>query len=196
MQEYIIDYINSHKKTIIIIIVIIISLILLKIYFKNDNTIRNNVKNYIISKDFKIDKDNILYEKILSNNTYEDYQKDINNKIESSYQILLFDIYSYQLVENLYNYKDGVNSFLSATYDYKTDTLTYNYRTTYETANIIFSGSYTDDEFVCENEYSFDAYITGNEHDYCDLIEYYIKDFKDITIETITSTKILNDMKK
>ena len=196
MKEYIIELLNSHKKAIIIIGIIIIIILILNIYLNSDKVVSSNLKNYIINKDFKLDKDGILYEKILSDNTYEEYQNDINNNKESSYQVLLFDIYNYQLTENLYNYTNGINSFLSATYDYTNEKLTYNYRTTYKTSNIIFSGSYDDDDFTCNNEYAFDAYIKGSEDDYCELIEYYIEDFNDIILKTITSTQLLNDMKK
>ena len=196
MIDYIINTIQNNKKLLIILIIIVILLIVLKSYLNSESVIQNNIRKYITSKEFVLDKDNIFYEKILSNNTFDQYQTEVKNKNDSTYQELIFDIYSYQLVENLYKYNDGVNIFLSASYNYKSEKLNYSYRTTYKTSNIIFTGSYNNNKFICNTEYQFDTNIENSKEEYCNLIKMYIEEFNNIRLNTITSTKILKDMKK
>ena len=91
-----------------------------------------------------------------------------------------------------------MNSFLSATYDYTNGKLTYNYRVTYGSANIIFSGDYDskNEKFTCDSEYTYDVDIVGNESVFCDKVKYNIVNFSRERLEFITNGKLLNYMKK
>ncbi len=189
------ELIKFYKKPILTILVFFIVLLLLW-GISNTKSTEDKIKSYIITKGFILDTDKILYNKRVSDTTKDDYDENVKNKIDSTFSMLYFDIYSYTLTENLYDYTDGVESFLSANYDYKDNKITYNYQVTYETSNIIYRGTYNNNKFKCENQYAFDAYIEESEEDYCNAIKGEIIEFKNRALETITSTRILNYMKK
>lgn len=188
------EELNKYKKFFYIIG--IIYAITLVIFIINKNINKDNIiKDYILSKDFELEDDKIFYKKEISDITYDEYENNKINNINSTYKVLYFDIYTYSLNQHLYDYSNGIETYLTSIYDYRTNIINYTYTINYKTSNIIFKGNFNNNKLTCTNEYAFDAYI-DNKDFYCNLIEEYIKDFEDTSIDTITSTKILKYMKK
>ena len=135
--------VNKKKIKIIIILIIIIIIMLLiisKITNKKDS--KNVVKNYIEKKGFsQVEKSNI-YSKIISNTTLDEYFENTENNIATEYQVLYFNLSDYKLSKTYMEYKDNVYRYYTPTYDYKTNTIEYEYEISIEDGYINLTGSY------------------------------------------------------
>ena len=130
---------KKDKRRVIICLIIAIIIIIFTIYNNNPN---NKIKHYIKNREFKLEQDEVLYYKQISNNTIDKYNQDKEKGIKTNYDYLYFDIYNYKLSEIINEYEDNYESSININYKFKTDTINYIYRINYNKTNIIFKGKY------------------------------------------------------
>ena len=75
--------------------------------------------------------------------------------------------------------KNGMKTSLNATYDYKEEKVTYNYRVNYSNnINIFFRGEYKDNNFSCDKDFSSAALGASEQTSICELASINVKIFE------------------
>ncbi len=165
---------KKYIKIGIIFIGVIIILFIIKIII-NINT-PNKIVNYIESSGYKLNSAGI-YEKRNSSITKEDYDYYVKIGTNASYSIDTFDQTNFQIIRNSFEYEDGLESNLIATFDYTNNNLIYTYRITKNGVNVIYRGDYKNDKFACSKELSAGVVLGDNETIICKKIEISILRF-------------------
>lgn len=187
---------STRSKILIIVLIVFIILVLLRFIMREDKS--DKIGNYLISKGFVKEEDSTLYHKQVSNITRDEYDNKINNKENSSYEMLYFNTYNYHFIKDKMTYEDDISKSFNPTYNYQDNTLTYIYRINLYNTNIIIEGSYDIDteEFTCNPTFASEIDIDNAENDICNSIKYEVIDFSYEALTLITSSDLLNDMKK
>ena len=191
--------VNKKKIKIIIILIIIIIIMLLiipKITNKKDS--KNVVKNYIEKKGFsQVEKSNI-YSKIISNTTLDEYFENTENNIATEYQVLYFNLSNYKLSKTYMEYKDNVYRYYTPTYDYKTNTIEYEYEISIEDGYINLTGSYNvkSKKITCNigNSKNINTNSENLKEAICNKILYNTKDFGIEALELMSNSTVINKL--
>ena len=191
--------VNKKKIKIIIILIIIIIIMLLiisKITNKKDS--KNVVKNYIEKKGFsQVEKSNI-YSKIISNTTLDEYFENTENNIATEYQVLYFNLSDYKLSKTYMEYKDNVYRYYTPTYDYKTNTIEYEYEISIEDGYINLTGNYNvkSKKITCNigNSKNINTNSENLKETICNKILYNTKDFGIEALELMSNSTVINKL--
>lgn len=90
-----------------------------------------------------------------------------------------FSLGDYTFMLNVDEERDGMQTSLNATYDYKEENIIYSYRVNYDNnVNVYFKGNYKDQNFVCEKEFSSHTLSESEKENICNLAEVNIKIFE------------------
>ena len=85
-------------------------------------------------------------------------------------------------------------------YDFKTDTITYNYRVVVNNSSFIFKGEYKYNvkkvDFTCEKEYAYNFKMDNSDKETCDKLKLNNSNFYNEVLNTITNTRLLNKLQK
>lgn len=186
----------NKKKIIIItsIIALLLILILIISLFKNPQT---EIIEYLQSIEFVNENTTNLYSKQISNNTLEQHNKNIENNIESEYEILYFNTDTYELTKNKIAYKDEITKDFTPTYNYKNNKLNYIYRINYNNTNIIMEGTYNinNKTFTCIPTFSYQIDIEKSKKDICNKIKLEVELFSYETQTLFDNPQLLDYMK-
>ena len=99
-------------------------------------------------------------------------------KLIDANTINYFSVADYTFTQNFNENNESFNSMLTSRYDFKNHELTYNYRTTYgNNVNVIYKGSYIDDEFICDKEFSTVSILDSEKENTCNLIKLKVERF-------------------
>lgn len=188
------EFVLKYKKHIVLIVIFLVFFILIYGLSNTQNSKRKKVIKAITYNGFTLDSQS-LYEKDIDDISYEEYKNKLSKNETSTYKHLYFDPYSYQLIENYFEYDSGIEATLTSIYDYRYDNLNYTYNVKYNELDLTFSGKLTSKGFTCKTDYAFNA-GESNKEDFCFEIEKIVRDFEKTKNEVITSTKILNYMKQ
>ena len=144
MQKYI--------KYGIILIVVLVVLIVLKYLLTPD--MNTQLKNDLLKQGYVQSSDTLFVK-----NNIKGYENS-------------FSLADYTFMQKVDETSSGVNSYFFKVYDYKDEKITYNYRVTHsEGVNIIYRGSYTKDNFVCNKEFSTGKLTESEKNSFCELIK-------------------------
>lgn len=144
----------------IIFFALLIVLIILNTVMSGSS--QDRIKSYLISMGYIEESDDETRLFKLSDNTTIDY----------------FSIAEYTLTRNINDQNDSFKYSLSMKYDYKNHELIYNYHTTYSNnINVIFKGSYINDDYVCDKEFSTASLTSSEINNVCSLIKIKVESF-------------------
>ncbi|MBR3660973.1 MAG: hypothetical protein IKN63_03610 [Bacilli bacterium] len=117
----------------------------------------------------------------------------VKNVDDKKYTFSLGD-YSYTLERD--NFDDSLEKSLTATYNYKNESMVYSYRVYYsDSINVYFKGTYNNDNFACEKEFSSASLSEDEEENICSLAKIDIEMFK-LEAETLfTKYKFIDYIK-
>ncbi len=187
------QFLTKYKRVIIFILVIVITTFVYNTLSSMQKNVQKKVENYVKYNGFKLDDDKVLYKKEIESMKAV-YDVDKKNNVNTSYEALYFDVYSYNLIDNLSIYKDGVEMNYIASKDWKEDVINYTFTSYYLDSNIVVTGTYNENDFTCNIDYSHENTIY-NTTDFCEDIKYYSKNFDKLITKTFRSMKIINYMK-
>lgn len=195
LKEYF-NNLSKRSKILVIILIVFIILVLLRFIMREDKT--DKVGNYLINKGFVKEEDSTLYHKQISDISSEEYQNKVDNKENATYEMLYFNTGNYHFIKDKRSYEDDIEKEFNPTYDYHNETLTYVYRIYIYNTNVIVEGSYNPktEDFICNSTFASDIDIDRAEGDICASVKYDAQDFYDEVLMLITSSEILNEMKK
>ena len=176
-------------RLIIIVVIIIIIGILLVVFSEKPE---NKILKYIKSLEFINSDDTFLYSKQISKNNLEQHSKNVEENIDSEYEILYFNINTYQLTKDKISYSDGITKNFTPTLDYTNNNLRYTYRISLDNTNVIMEGSFNMDteEFTCTPSFSYQIDIENSKKDICNKIKYDVESFN---IKALKIFKKIND---
>jgi len=195
LKEYY-NNLSTRGKILVIILIIFVVLVLLRFIMREDK--EDKLGNYLISKGFVKEEDSTMYHKQVSDITIEEYENKVNNKENTTYEMLYFNTYNYHFIKDKMIYEDDISKSFNPIYNYKDNTLTYVYRINMYNTNIIIEGSYDNntEEYICNPTFASEIDIDNANEDICNSIKYDVEDFSYEALTLITSTDILNEMKK
>lgn len=186
----------SKKKVIIGIIVA--AIIILIINLSNSLAPEPTIENYLKSKNFTNEEGSVLYYKEISEIGKDEFNIKKNNKINATYEVLVFNTNKKQLTKNKLSYENEIFETFIPTYDYIKQELTYINRIVYNNTSIIIEGTYNmkTSKFTCENKYIYNFNIEEGKDAICNKIKYDVEDFKKESINLITDKELLKSLKK
>ena len=166
------------KKVLIItgisLLTFVIVVILLNSMSGESN--KKKINDYVTEQGYKTSDDSLFYQRIVSNNTLDDFYNDVDNKKDSKYDEYYFSKDSYSFIELKMVYRDGINQVFNVTSDFTTNKITYNFEISKDNQSIMLDGSYVADRVSC-NLNNVRNMSTKNLKEYCSLAENYMNDF-------------------
>ena len=128
----------------------------------------------------------------------DEYSEQIDYGNDSTYEVLYFDIYNYQLLATNMDYYDGVSMVLSSIYDFKDNSLTYTSEVSLDGVTVIFDGSYDGDkrQLVCDVSSSSVNLDSDDINTICDIINNNVEDFYEEATNLIDDQELVEGMRK
>ena len=166
-------------KVLIIIAIILIVLLSIGLMIKSDP--KDKVRNYIVSQGYNNEDGGSYYYKLISIYDLDEYNKNVNNKVNSFYEINYLDINNFDFKKNSREYINGMSSLLNLNFELEVDRITFNYRVSLDdNATAIFSGEYfvPQDYFRCDKEYSNNIKTSDDDEVICSRIKDDITNFQ------------------
>ena len=167
-------------KKVLIITVVCLTLFVIVVFLLNSLSGESNskkIKDYITDQGYSTSDDSLFYQKIVSNNTLDDYYKDVENKKESKYDEFYFNKDSYSFIELKMIYKNDITQVFNVTSDFTNNKVEYNFEISKNSASIILDGSYLAGRETSCNINSIKNLSTKNLADYCTLARNYMNEF-------------------
>ena len=164
---------SNNNLTIIFLIIIVIILIIFGIYLSNNgNELNKTMKHEGFTTK---NEDDAFYNKIVTNNTLDDYYNDMKNQKNSEYEQYYFTKESYDFIEVKLSYNNQVSTSLNITSDLKTLYTNYNYELSYKDVHLIIEGN-SAEEYACRK--IIQENIEKDQIDlYCDKVHSEIQTF-------------------
>ena len=137
---------------------------------------------------YKTDTKDAFYRKVTTNNTLDDYYKDMTSGVDSEYQEFYYSKQSNDFIELKMIYSNKVSTSLSISTNLETQELTYNYELAYKTAHLLLEGS-SKNNYVC-NVIDNNKVQEETVEKYCDLIIDEINDYNTVKEELLKNEQI------
>lgn len=168
------------KKVLIITAVSLIVFVLVVVLLNSMSGESNakKIKDYVKEQGYSDSNDSLFYQKIVSNNTLDDYYKDVDNHTDSVYQEYYFSKDSYSFIELKMVFKNEVNQVFNVTSDFTNNKISYNFEISRDNASIILDGDYVAGNVSC-NINSVKNLSTNKVNDYCTIAKNYMNEFID-----------------
>ena len=123
---------NKKQETNILLTVLVsifIGLILLLLVAST--TTKDEVYNELENEGYSTETDDAFYKKVLTNNTLDTFYNDVNSGRNTKYQEVYVSKTSYEYIELLMIYNDGVTTTLTISSSLKSNKLDYNFELSY-----------------------------------------------------------------
>ncbi len=166
------------KKVLIITGISLIIFVVLVVVLNSMSGESNEkkIKDIVSSEGYKTSSDSLFYHKIKTNNTLDDFYKDVDNNKESKYDEYYFNKDSYSFIELKMIYKKEITQVFNVTSDFTNNRINYTYEISKNKASIILDGSYIGGNVSC-NITSVNNLSTKNVSEYCNLAKGYMNEF-------------------
>ena len=178
------------RVIILLLLIATVLFVVLYVYYSQKDT---EFMNELTSIGYKEDKETDFYEKIETDNTLDEYNKDVKDNKNSEF-------IKYYVTKNLTNfvevkmtYKDGVSATLNINSNLSNSKTDYNYELSYKDTYLIFEGN-TDNNYECH--YVVQENIDQKMMDkYCEYIKKEIDSFNEKRDEFINQSAIKERIK-
>ena len=160
------------RMILLLLLVLTILFIILYFYYSNKDT---KFYKELEEIGYKPDDDTNYFEKVETNNTIEEYNKDVKEEKDSKFikYYVTKDLKTF--VELRMNYQEGVSTTLNINSNLKTSKIDYNYELSYKDTYLIFEGN-TDNNYECH--YVVQENIDQEQMDkYCKYVKEEITNF-------------------
>ena len=129
-----------------------------------------------------------FYRRVVTNNTLDDYYRDMQSETDSEYQEFYYSKQSNEFIELKMLYKNKVSTSLNISTNLETGELTYNYELAYKTAHLLLDGS-SKENYNC-NVIDNNKVQPETIKNYCDLIIDEINDYNTVKEELLKNNQI------
>ena len=131
--------------------------------------------NFIFKPSIEEEIKNYLYENGFTDSEYTD----LLVKEESDTKKTSFSLGDYTYMLEVNDTKNGMETSLNATYNYKDEKIIYSYRVRYNNAvNVWFKGEMQDENFTCDKEFSSATLSSSEVANICELANINVKIFQ------------------
>ena len=166
---------KKQEKNIMLTILVSIFIILLLLILIVTVSTKDEVYNELENEGYYTETDDAFYKKVLTNNTLNEFYNDMNSGRNAKYQEVYVSKDSYEYIELLMIYNDGVTTTLTISSSLKSNELNYNFELSYNKQYLILEGTE-------ENNYACNVAVNRNikkdtETKYCNIIKNQINDF-------------------
>lgn len=166
---------KKQEKNIMLTILVSIFIILLLLILIVAVSTKDEVYNELENEGYYTETDDAFYKKVLTNNTLNEFYNDMNSGRNAKYQEVYVSKDSYEYIELLMIYNDGVTTTLTISSSLKSNELNYNFELSYNKQYLILEGTE-------ENNYACNVAVNRNikkdtETKYCNIIKNQINDF-------------------
>ena len=180
------ESIGSVQK-IFLILLSIATIVFISIYTYTSLNNRS-VNNAMKEEGYTNEKESIFYEKVETNNTIEDYNKDVKENKNSEFIKYYVNKDFNSFVELKMKYADGVSTTLNINANLKNNEINYNYELSYKDTYLILEGN-TDNNYECHRV--VDENISNETIEkHCEYIQGEIKQFIDKRNEFVSKSEI------
>lgn len=179
---------KQENNTLLIVLVSIFAVMLLLLLVVA--TTKDEVYNELENEGYYTETDDAFYKKILTNNTLDEFYNDMNSGRNTKYQEVYVSKTSYDYIELLMIYNDGVTTTLTISSSLKSNELNYNFELSYNKQYLLLEGNE-------ENNYDCEVTVNRNvkketEKKYCNLIKEQINDFLSSKTQLLNNQNLMN----
>ena len=133
------------KWLIGIVVFLIVFVIGVYYFYNNDERL---LEKELKDEGYQTEKDNSFFNKIVSNNTLDDYYKDISLGKNSYYEEYYVSKESNDFIELKMTFQDNISTTINIISDFKTNVIKYNLEVSYDKSHIIIEGN-SDNQYQC-----------------------------------------------
>ena len=137
---------NTLKYTIAIGVLILLAVILLFIYFSEENETNRAMRE---SGYTTTESDDPFYKKITTGNTLDSFYNDVANNKDSAYEEYYLLKESYSFIEQELYFQNGATSSLNISSDLRNMNTMFNYELSYKDAYLLLEGN-SSENYQCE----------------------------------------------
>lgn len=180
---------KQENNTLLIVLVSIFAVMLLLLLVVATTT-KDEVYNELENEGYYTETDDAFYKKILTNNTLDEFYNDMNSGRNTKYQEVYVSKTSYDYIELLMIYNDGVTTTLTISSSLKSNELNYNFELSYNKQYLLLEGNE-------ENNYDCEVTVNRNvkketEKKYCNLIKEQINDFLSSKTQLLNNPNLMS----
>ena len=180
---------KSNNIYLYIIIGVIVSIFVVSsIIYITINGTNKKIDDEFAKEGYNTTPKDAFYRKVVTNNTLDDYYKDMLSETDSEYQEYYYSKRSNEFIELKMLYKSKVSTSLTISTNLETNELTYNYELAYKTAHLLLEGS-SKENYNC-NVIDNNKVQTETVKNYCDLIIDEINDYNVVKEELLKNNQI------
>ena len=181
---------KKQEKNIMLTILVSIFIILLLLILIVTVSTKDEVYNELENEGYYTETDDAFYKKVLTNNTLNEFYNDMNSGRNTKYQEVYVSKTSYDYIELLMIYNDGVTTTLTISSSLKSNELNYNFELSYNKQYLLLEGTE-------ENNYDCEVTVNRNvkketEKKYCNLIKEQINDFLSSKTQLLNNQNLMN----
>lgn len=180
---------NSNSILCKIIIGVIVSILLISaIIYVIINGTNKKLEKEFAKEGYTTTPKDAFYRKIVTNNTLDDYYKDMASGNDTEYQEFYYSKQSNDFIELKMIYRNKVSTSLSISTNLETEEVTYNYELAYKNAHLLLEGS-SKENYNC-NVIDNNKVQSDTVKNYCDLIIDEINDYNLVKEELLKNNQI------
>ena len=173
-------------------VIVAIFLISAVIYISINGT-NKKIDEEFEKEGYKTSSKDAFYRKVTTNNTLDEYYRDMTSGTDSEYQEFYYSKQSNEFIELRMVYKNRVSTSLNISTNLETDELTYNYELAYKEAHLLLEGS-SKGNYTC-NVIDNNKVQEETVQNYCDLIIDEINDYN-VVKEDLLKNNQIRDLSK
>jgi hypothetical protein len=175
---------DNLKYTIIIGTLIVLAIILLIVYFSEDNKMNRAMRE---SGYTTTEPEDPFYKRITTGNTLDDFYNDVANNKDSAYEEYYLLKESYSFIEQELYYQNEATSSLNISSDLRNLSITYSYEISYHNSYLLLEGDNisNDCDVVINNNVSQETVYKA-----CNQIQQELSVFTIRREEILKSTKV------
>lgn len=180
---------KQEPNTLLVVLIAIFIVLLLLIIIALITT-KDEVYEELQIEGYYTETDDTFYKKILTNNTLEQFYNDMNSERNTKYQELYVSKISYEYIELLMIYNEGVTTTLTISSNLKSNELNYNFELSYNKQHLLLEGTE-------ENNYNCNVTVNKNikketEKKYCNLIKEQINYYLNSKKQLLNNQNLMN----
>ena len=183
---------KKNKNTIFIItgIILIIVMAIGLLYFTSRE---QQIKRELLKQGYSTEKEEAFYNKVVTNNTLEEYYNDVSSHKDSNYEEYYVSKESNSFIELKLSYQNKINTTLNISTELKTNKTNYHYEVSYQNSYLLLEGN-SDTNYNCDvvdkkniNQKTVDYY--------CELVIVELNNFLQKKNELLQNNKVYKNLK-
>ena len=151
---------------------------------------KDEVYQELEDEGYYTETEDAFYKKILTNNSLNEFYNDMNSGRNAKYQEVYVSKTSYDYIELIMEYTDGMTTSLTISSNLKSNEVNYNYEMSHEKAYLLIEGTE-------KNNYACNVNVNRNvkkeiEKKHCSLIKTEIQNYLNSKVELLNNQNLID----